>query len=78
MQAAAGRLLCGYVAMWLCGFAAMQLCSYVAIWLCVYVAMWLSGYVANFPKKTILGILKSLFFVMFPYFLTFFQVILVY
>ena len=50
VEAAAGRLLCGYVAMWLCGSVAMQLCSYVAIWLCGYVAMWLCGYVDQFQK----------------------------
>ena len=48
VEAARGRLLCGYVAMWLCGSAAMQLCSHVAValWLCGCVAMLLCAYVA--------------------------------
>ena len=50
MEAARGRLLCGYVAMRLCGSVAMELCSYVAIWLCGYVAMWLSSKMSNFQK----------------------------
>ena len=44
VEAARGRLLCGYVAMWLCSSVAMQLCGYMAVWLCSYVAMWLSKF----------------------------------
>ena len=53
VEAARGRLLCGYVAMWLGGYEI----SYVAMWLYGYVAMWPRGYVAKF-KSLFLKVLK--------------------
>ena len=64
VEAARGRLLCGYVAMWLCGSVAMELCSYVAIWLCGYVAIKISNLqILNFrnsknPKVRYTGLPK--------------------